>query len=131
MMRFVRPYLLLAFALAATYSVSPAQAQGFPSKTITIVVQAGDRRKQAGRSHHAGGSAGCDGAARRPHARRAHKRGAVDQSVALQADQLQSRGVRADLPVREIAVHPGGESVAARAHGAGAPQIRQRSQAAT
>src|SRR5262249_61288713 len=41
MMRFARPCLLLmAFALIA-HPIVPAQAQGFPSKTITIVVPLG------------------------------------------------------------------------------------------
>jgi tripartite-type tricarboxylate transporter receptor subunit TctC len=41
MMRFARPYLMSILALLAAAAASPAQAQGFPSKTVTIVVPLG------------------------------------------------------------------------------------------
>ncbi len=125
---------LLALMLAVLgFNARRAQAQSYPSKNVTIVVsigagtgmdvlvrlyaeklsggawQAGGGREQARRRDHAGGGAGRDLAARRPHAGGADQRRDGDQPVALQADQLQPRKrFRADLALREIAVHPGG-----------------------
>ena len=144
-----------ACACGAGIRMRRLRRRAIPSKNITIVVsigagtgmdvlvrlyaeklpggarQAGGGREQARRRDHAGGGAGRDLAAGRPHAGGADQRRDGDQPVALQADQLQpGKRLRADFALREVAVHPGGQSEPAVQDRAGVHQARQGGEAA-
>ena len=93
--------------------------------------QVGHRREQARSCDHAGGAIRRDRAARRPHDGCADELRAGDQSMALQADELQpGERFHPDLPLREIAIDPGGEPERAGQDRARVHRLRQAGQSA-
>ena len=140
-------------ALARSALHAPAQAQSYPSRTITIVVSIGGRHR-----HGRAGAALCREAFGRRSASRWWSRTspaprpcwrrtqvatappdghtlvvltsaalAINPTLYKQINYDPEQRFRADLALREIAVHPGRQSRAAGQDRAGVHQIRQGS----